>query len=430
MKIRFYNVKLITMEEPVCVRTGELWVEEGRITHVGNVSEKDCKRVENLTWDREIDGCGNLLLPGFKDAHTHSAMTFLRSYADDLPLHEWLNKKVFPMEDRLNADRVYTFTKLAILEYLTSGITAAFDMYFHQHSVLKAAEDSGFRMTVCGALNDFSQSVREQEEDYLKYRDRELVDFRLGFHAEYTTARERMEDLSGLAHQYKAPVYTHNSETLSETEDCIKRYGCTPMGLMEELKLFDYGGAIFHGVYLNEEDMDICLKRKVSVVTNPASNAKLASGIAPLCRMADKGIGLAIGTDGPASNNCLDMFREMFLATALQKLSLKDAAAMDAGRVLKMATTGGSAAMGLKECDTLSEGQKADLIMIDLHMPNMQPENHLINNLVYSGSKQNVKLTMINGRILYEDGEFYTGDDPEEIYAKANEIMEEIKKEI
>ena len=196
---------------------------------------------------------------------------------------------------------------------------------------------------------------------------------------------------------------------------------------LDSLGKFEYGGGGYHGVYLTEEDMDIFEKHKLSVVTNPASNMKLASGIAPIARLMERGINLAIGTDGPASNNCLDMFREMFLVTGLAKLREKDAAAVDADEVLRMATVGGAKAMGLEECDTLKAGKLADLIMIDLHQPNMQPLNNISKNLVYSGSKQNVILTMVNGKILYESGEFRIGDKPEEIYDWANRIINRIR---
>jgi 5-methylthioadenosine/S-adenosylhomocysteine deaminase len=172
---------------------------------------------------------------------------------------------------------------------------------------------------------------------------------------------------------------------------------------------------------MTEEDLRICRDKNIWVVTNPSSNIKLASGIAPLCKMLDMGIGLAIGTDGAASNNCLDMFREMFLVTALQKVSIPDAAAMDANHVLKMATTGGAGAMGLTDCDVLAAGKQADIVMLDLHQPNMQPLNDITKNIVYSGSKQNVKMTMVAGKILYENGKFDVGVEAEEIYAKANE---------
>ena len=166
----------------------------------------------------------------------------------------------------------------------------------------------------------------------------------------------------------------------------------------------------------------------MSVVTNPGSNTKLASGICPVKRLLDEGINLAIGTDGPASNNCLDMFREMFLVTGLAKLRERDASCMPAEEVLYMATAGGAYAMGLPDCDCLAAGKKADLVMIDLQQPNMQPENNLVKNLVYSGSKQNVKLTMVNGKVLYEDGTFLIGYDPVEIYTKANEIIGRMKE--
>ena len=166
----------------------------------------------------------------------------------------------------------------------------------------------------------------------------------------------------------------------------------------------------------------------MSVVTNPGSNTKLASGICPVKRLLDDGINLAIGTYGPASNNCLDMFREMFLVTGLAKLRERDASCMPADEVLYMATAGGAYAMGLPDCDCLAAGKKADLVMIDLQQPNMQPENNLVKNLVYSGSKQNVKLTMVNGKVLYEDGIFLIGFDPAEIYTKANEIIGRMKE--
>ena len=169
--------------------------------------------------------------------------------------------------------------------------------------------------------------------------------------------------------------------------------------------------------------MDLFAKKGLHVITNPGSNTKLASGIAPITRFMEKGINIGIGTDGASSNNCLDMFREMFLTTGLAKLREKDAAAVDASAVLAMATVNGARAMGLADCDVLAEGKKADIIMIDLHQPNMQPLNNIAKNIVYSGSKQNVKMTMIDGKILYYEGKFLCCSDPEALYAKANEII-------
>lgn len=222
-------------------------------------------------------------------------------------------------------------------------------------------------------------------------------------------------------------MYTHNSETKNEVDGCIERYGKTPTVFLDSIGMFDYGGGGFHCVHMTDEDLNICKEKKIWVVTNPASNVKLASGIAPIKKMLDMGIGLAIGTDGAASNNCLDMFREMFLTTALQKVSIPDASAVDANDVLYMATVGGAYAMGLTDCDTLEKGKCADLIIIDLNQPNMQPLNNISKNIVYSGSKQNVKLTMVAGKILYEDGKFNIGVAPEEVYAKVNESIARMK---
>lgn len=420
MNVRFYNARILTMADGFRIRAGEVWVKGSRIIHVGLEEEEP----EPLCWDREIDVQGNLLMPGFKDAHTHSAMTFLRSFADDLPLQEWLHQKVFPMEAKLTPEDIYHLCRLAILEYLTSGITANFDMYLTPDTMVQASVDCGFRTVICGAVNDFTQSVEEMDRWYQKYNHyHELIGYRLGFHAEYTTSREILEGIAALAKKYQAPVYTHLAETEEEVKGCLERNGRTPAAYLDSLGMFDYGGGGFHCVHMTEQDMDILKNRGVWAVTNPASNLKLASGIAPVCAMDEKGIGIAIGTDGAASNNCLDMFREMFLVTGLAKLRERDAAAMDANRVLAMAVSDGAKAMGLSDCDTLEPGKKADLIIIDLNSPNMQPLNRITKNLVYSGSKQNVKLTMVNGKILYEDGVFDVGADPEEIYAKANEII-------
>lgn len=420
MNVRFYNARILTMAEGFLIRAGELWVKGNTVYHVGLEEEEP----EPLRWDREIDVQGNLLMPGFKNAHTHSAMTFLRSYADDLPLQEWLAQKVFPMEAKLSPEDIYHLCRLAIMEYLTSGITANFDMYLTPDTMVQASVDCGFRTVICGAVNDFTQSVEEMDKWYQKYNGcHELISYRLGFHGEYTTSREILEGIAALAKKYQAPVYTHLAETEGEVKGCLERNKMTPAVYLDSLGLFAYGGGGFHCVHMTERDMDVLKRRGVWAVTNPASNLKLASGIAPLCEMDARGIGLAIGTDGAASNNCLDMFREMFLVTGLAKLRKKDAAAMDANRVLEMAVSGGARAMGLADCDTLEPGKKADLIMIDLHQPNMQPLNRITKNLVYSGSKQNVKLTMVNGKILYEDGIFDIGAEPEEVYAKANEII-------
>lgn len=428
MKIRIANARILTMEEPVEIFQGELQVTDNKITYVGPALQEI--ELAGTHFDRTIDANGNLIMPGFKNAHTHTAMTFLRSYAEDLPLKEWLYEKVFPMEAKLTPEDIYELSILGIMEYLTSGITANFDMYMSPDMGAKASVDCGFRTVLCGSANNFGgdkESLRNEFETLNNYH--ELISYILGFHAEYTTSKELMLDFANLAQELKVPVFLHNSETKEEVDGCIERYGTTPTTFLDRIGMFNYGGGGFHCVYMSDEDLDICRKRNLYVVTNPGSNTKLASGIAPITEMLDRNIPVAIGTDGPASNNCLDMFKEMFLVTGLQKLKNMDAEAVGAKEVLKMATVNGAHAMGLKDCDTLSVGKYADLIMIDLHQPNMQPMNNIEKNLVFSGSKQNVKMTMINGKILYEDGVFYIGRNPEEVYKNANRIINRMTAE-
>ncbi len=426
MNLRIYNARILTMEEGKAIFIGEIHIKGNRISYVGeSLSEAElCRACGDISWDREIDANGNVIMPGFKNAHTHSAMTFLRSYADDLPLLEWLNQKVFPKEAKLTGDDIYHLSKLAIMEYLTSGITANFDMYLTPDTIAQASLDCGFRTVMTGAVNDFSQSLEELEKWYNKYNEKDsLVSFQLGFHAEYTNSIDKLNQYAKLCRKYKAPVNVHSSESRSEVDGCIQRYGMTPTALFDSLGLLDYGGSHYHCVYMTEEDLELMAKKDICVVTNPASNLKLASGIAPINDMLKRGIRVAIGTDGPASNNCLDMFREMFLVTGLSKVRENDAAVVDGYEVLKMATVNGAYVMGLADADVLAKGKLADLIMIDLQQPNMQPLNNIEKNIVYSGSKQNVKMTMVDGKILYENGKFHIGVLAEDVYAKANEIV-------
>lgn len=430
MNYRFYNAKILTMETTDVIE-GELWVQDDKILYVGEGGDAAaiCQSLslESILWDREIDCEGNLLMPGFKDAHTHSAMTFLRSKADDLPLSEWLYHQVFPMEAKLDGEMIYHLTKLAVLEYLTSGITTVFDMYLTPETTAKACVEMGMRcvqVNTTSAQEDFEEMLALMEERYHTLNHyHPLHSYFIGFHAEYTCSKALLERVAEMAHKYKAPVFGHLSETKAEVEGCKERYGVTPLQLLDSMGMFDYGGGGYHCVWMDEKDLEIMQRKNLTAVTNPASNMKLASGVAPISEYLKRGINVAIGTDGPASNNCLDMFREMFLVTGLAKLREQDAAAVDALSVLKMATVNGAKAMNLSDADVLAKGKQADIIMIDLNQPNMQPINNIPKNLVYSGSKQNVKMTMIRGKILYENGQFTKAYDVEEIYRKANEIV-------
>lgn len=409
--------------------TGQVTIHRGDLLVEGNTIKAVGENLRSEPGATVIDCHGNLLMPGFKNGHAHSAMPFARSCSDGYVLWDWLNKVIFPMEDNLQPGDIYELSKLAFLEYLTSGITACFDMYLNPEESAKAAKDFGMRSVVLLQPAGYPDLYAEYREKYFNGHMKDgLVTYQLGFHAEYTTGAEDLAKTAKLAHEYHLPVYTHSNETLRDVNSCIQRNrSMRPIEYLDGFGLFDYGGGIFHGVFLSESESTILHDRKVGLVTNPGSNAKLASGIAHILYYIDKGLLIGLGTDGPGSNNGLDMFYEMHLATVLQKLQNGDPTALDALDVLQMATINSAKIMRLDDCLDLAAGQKADIIMIDLNRPSMRPFNDIARNLVYAGEKDCVKMTMIDGKILYKDGRFYINEDPEEIYDKCQKITDRLK---
>ena len=424
MKLLLQNAKILKMDDTPMFE-GNIVIENDKIVYIGNNYQ------EYGPFDRIHDCLGNVIMPSFKNAHTHNAMTFLSSKTDDLALHDWLFNAVFPREALLQPNDVYQLSKVAFLEMLTGGITACFDQYYFPLSTGKAAEEIGFKVLLLGTYNKL-YGYNELKDLYLNLNKdpNGLVRYCFGIHAEYTTTLEEVEVISKLTHELKAPFYIHVSETESEVKDCYERRGMSPVQFLDSHGLFDYGGGGYHCIYFSDDDLEIFKKHRLNIVTCPGSNTKLASGIAPLYKYKEAGLNIAIGTDGPASNNCLDFFKEMTLVTGLQKLLLKDPTAFPAYEVLKMATVNGARAMGMDDADILEVGKQADLIEIDLNRPNMQPLNNIVNNIVYSGSKDNIRMTMIKGKILYLDRKFYINEDVEQIYKNCQEITDRIDREI
>ncbi len=420
MRIRLYNARLLTMESRE-VTEGTLIVKNDLIEYIGCDAEAPAG-----DFDREIDCKGNLLMPGLKDAHTHTAMTFARSLADQYSLDDWLHKAIFPLEAKLTAEHIYWFTKLGFAEYIRGGITACFDMYFQSEAVAKAAIETGMRNVFCGSVNDYG-GIDRLEEEYNHFNSIDpLVSYKLGFHAEYTTSEDIMKTISDIAHKYKAPVYAHISETASEVAGCKERYGMTPAQLFDKLGLYDFGGGGFHCVWFDEKDMELYKNKGLYAVFNACSNLKLASGIAPVSKFIENNINIAIGTDGAGSNNSLSMFREMYLDTVLSNIAEEEAAAVDPFKILKAGTSGGAYCMGLDDCDLLKAGKKADIIMLDMRHPNMNPVNNIPANIIYSCDVSSVLMTMINGNILFENGE-YTSLNIDEINSRCAELIKELR---
>ena len=420
MKILFKNARILDLDDEVGFKTGEVLVEDDTIAFVG-------EKYEGAV-DREIDVCGNLLSPGFVNCHAHSAMTILRGVKDDVSLQEWLFDNIIPREEKLTSEDVYWGTILSIFEYLRSGTTCIQDYYFHEDGILKALNQTGIRARIAlGLLTGDRTDDSYMDEQYDAIKKCPLLEPVVTAHSIYTYSEEKLSKLVAYAKKKNLPLAIHLSETLKEVGDStVKNNGLTPPQYLEQLGFFDRKCACFHCVHMDKDDLQILKDYDVDVVTCPSSNIKLASGIAPIFAMQNKDLNISIGTDGAASNNSLDMFKEMFLVSTLSKVNLYKPDIVSARDVLKMATINGAKTVGFDKIGEIKVGNKADLILIDTKKAHMQPENNVLSNLVYSAKSSDVYLTMVNGKILYENGKFDIGFDEEEVIKKVNEIAKRI----
>ena len=371
-----------------------------------------------------IDAENNLIMPGFIDCHTHSPMTILKGLGEGKSLESWLFDYMFKYEEKLTKEDIYYGTKLAILEYLKNGITTVNDMYYYPTYSAKAFYESGMRAFVqCD--EDSLEKTNELFNEIVKYNP--LVKANFGCHSVYNADEERFMIAIKLAKQKNCLVSTHCSETLTEVGNCDKENGMTPVKLLESYGFFDNKALIYHGVHLDKEDYDILKRYDVSVCTNASSNLKLGSGIAPICSLINKGINVCIGTDGSASNNRLDMFREMYLVSCLQKGVMEDSKLITCEQVLQMATENGAKALDIENIGTIKVGNYADLIMINLHGIDNATNINIKSNLVYASGTEDVLMTMVDGKILYKNGKFYNDLDEDLIFKKVNEIIDRLK---
>ncbi len=386
---------------------------------------------------RTISGQNRILMPGLVNAHGHTPMTLLRGYADDHTLQDWLNNYIFPAEARLTASEIKTGAKLGYMESLAAGITSITDMYKSLPAMYEAAVETGVRSNMCHDITAFSEADHDfynhpaiQETMYLLEHQTDTagrVRIDAGIHAPYTSEPRDWKNLAGFAREKGLNIQLHLSETKQEREECLKTYGKSPAVLFYEAGVLRSPVTAAHCVWVDENDMDLLKSCNVSVAHNPISNLKLASGIAPVRRMLQKGINVALGSDGASSNNSLDLFEEMKLAAILQKGVSHDPTAVCASEALKMATLNGAAAQGRSgEIGMVKVGYEADLILLRTDLPHMQPIYHPVSATVYCGRGADVALTMVQGRILYQNGEFQTIDQ-EKVYWEAKEFAKKIK---
>ncbi len=383
-------------------------VDGTRVAFAGD--RRDCPLPPEGGWDEILNGRGDLCLPGLVNAHTHAAMALLRGLGSDLPLQGWL-QKVLPVEARMMPEDVGAGTTLAVMEMLSTGTTAFADMYFHLDAALKAVLDSGIRANVSRGSSDAEgvdshRALHAEWDGAGEGRVRVFV----GLHAEYTSGQETAARAAALAMRLRTGLHTHVSETRREVEGCLRRHGKTPVRYFHDLKFFDAPVLAAHCVHLLPGDIALLAQGKAGAAHCPASNLKLASGVADLKALRDGGVRVALGTDGPASNNTLDMFREMRLASLLQKGTRGDPAALGAREAVRMATREGALALGFEDVGLLRAGMRADLVLLDARAANLLPGTDPVADIVYAACGGNVRLTMVNGRVLYEDGEYTTID--------------------
>lgn len=370
-----------------------------------------------------IDGRGHLAAPGLVNAHTHVAMTLFRSYADDMVLMDWLQNKIWPMENNLDGNAVYWGSLLGIAEMLKTGTTCFADMYFFMDDTAKAARDSGIRAVLSRGLTgssvaDGASRLDENTELFKEWNNacNGRIKVMFGPHAPYTCAPEYIKSVVARAGELGAEIHMHLSETKGEVEECCRKYGKSPIALMEDLGMFELGTLAAHCVHVDEDDMDIMTRHHVRVAHNPQSNLKLASGIAPVTRMLEKGITVGLGTDGASSNNNLDMLEEVRLAALLAKTESGNPKAVPAKQALAMGTEMGAKALGLERVGTLAMGQKADIVLYNMDEPQWQPRFDRTSLLVYAASAADVDTVIVDGRILVDKGELTTIDLEKVVY--------------
>jgi len=412
MKIKIINANILRMVQDEGVITGDLAISGEDIAFIGKVPD-------DFVADKTIDGSNTLVIPGLINAHTHTPMSILRNFANDLELMDWLTTAIFPAEDRMDEECGYYGALLSIIELIRSGCTAFEEQYMFVDSIAKAVYESGIRANIArglvgdgedeGSLQRLQENVDLYHKWHKKGKGRIHVDF--GPHAPYTCQdgilKKVIEAVESLP---DSGIHIHLCETQTEVKDSIEQYGMTPIERMEKLGLFDKKRVVAaHGVHLTDKDISIIKKHHVNIVHNPSSNLKLASGFAPVAKLISEGINVALGTDGSSSNNNVNMIEELHVAGILAKAVAQDAKALPAYEIIKMATINGAKALGLEEqTGSLEVGKKADIAIIDMSGAHWYPQTDLIAAVAYSMQGSDVRDVICNGKLLMEDRKLLT----------------------
>ncbi|OUN12931.1 amidohydrolase family protein [Flavonifractor sp. An91] len=413
MSILIHNCTAVLMDEAGTVMPGAYVAVEGtRIVSVGTVRPQG-------TFDQEIDGKGNVLMPGFVNAHTHVPMTAMRGYGDGNNLQDWLNNYIFPVEARWDDRAVRSCTALGLAEMIASGVTTIADMYMHTDIIAQEVASAGISANLsCGGVQ-FSDSLdpathndcvvqRELTEKWHNYNDGQIrID--ASIHGEYTSHKELWQWMADYAREHKLGMHVHISETRAEHEACLSRHGKTPIQILNDYGVWDGRAIAAHCVWTTPEDWAIMAEKGISAIHNPISNLKLGSGIAPVPAMKKAGVNVCLGTDGVSSNNCTDFFSDLKFAAILHNGAGCDPLALLPLDALKMATRDGGVALG-RQTGVIQAGYEADLILVDFSHLNLTPCHSVISNLAYAAHGSDVCMNMARGKVIYKDGDFLTID--------------------
>lgn len=427
MRIHIRNTTILTMNQEEAPFIGDIVIHNDRIEHVIRADQQSTDVTISQLAEQDniqaIDGTGKVTMPGLINAHQHTPMNLLKGFSDDLKLMDWLEKKMFPAEARMTPEDIYWGSQLSMAEMIRSGTTTFADMYMHMNQIAQAVDEVGMRASLTRGLvfHDDDQGVRIREAIELVENWHGQAEGRIttmfGPHAPYTCPPEPLQEVIRLAKQYELPIHIHLAETKEEVVTMRERYQQIPTQYLYELGLFEHLHVMLaHSVHLNKRDIQYLKGMRGGVIHNPISNLKLGCGIAPIIELKQQGITVGLGTDGAGSATTLDMFQEIKAATWLQKLDYGDPTVLPAYQSLQMATIESAKLLAIDhETGTLEVGKKADMILIDLHRPHLQPVHDIVALLAYSANGADVDTTIVNGKILMRDRQLLTLDEQEVI---------------
>jgi 5-methylthioadenosine/S-adenosylhomocysteine deaminase len=435
---------VLTMaDHPSFITQADIGIRDGRIRFIRDkeIPPESDPGSEGHEMAREVlHARGQLVMPGLVNTHTHLPMVLLRGLADDLPLMAWLNGFIFPAEGRfMNEKTVYAGSLLAMAEMILSGTTTFCDSYFFVDRIAQAALDMGMRGVVCQGFIDFPapdmadplEKSRLAHKFLTRWKDRHpLIHPALFCHSPYTCSGETLKEIKEVSRQWQVPYLIHLAETRDEVRMIEEKHGKSPVFYMDDLGVLDGETIAVHCNWLTDEEIDLLCRRNAKIVHCPESNMKLAAGMAPVPRLLRRGITVGLGTDGAASNNNLDLFREMGMAAKIHKVMEMDPMVMDAKTVLRMATLDGARLLGLeRQIGTVEVGKSADLILIDLDQPHLTPLYNVSSHLVYTASGSDVSSVIIDGKIVLRNRKFVHVD-LEDIMKTARDIGGTLSREL